>query len=269
MTQGDWGLGATGKPDQLALDFGTAATTKDTARGAGLSGSRSAPGLPGQLSLWDVDTWKPAVLVPQPAKPRTADALARLKEEALACQKCGLREGCKGVVFGEGDPAAGLLLVGEGPGQVEDETGRPFVGAAGNLLDRILEAVGLRREEVYIANVVKCRPPQNRVPMPEERAACRPWLDRQIELIDPDVIICLGASAAQVLLGEDLRITQARGRWFEYTLTPTTGTGEGEERVRHIKVMPTFHPAAILRDPSKRRPVWEDFKLVKAALARA
>ncbi len=241
--------------DQMALDFTQPA---------------DAPGHPGQLSLWDVGLGRVAsapisapapapapASAPAPATPVTApvpDASAQLdalRADALGCHRCGLRDTCKGVVFGEGDPRARVLLIGEGPGQVEDDTGRPFVGAAGQLLDRILEAVGLRREEVYIANVVKCRPPGNRIPTPAERAACRPWLDRQIELIAPAVMVCLGASSAQVILGDELRITQARGRWFDYN---------------EIKVMPTFHPAAILRDPSKRRPVWEDFKKVKEAL---
>lgn len=211
---------------------------------------------------------------PEGATKEGAASLEQLREEALQCHGCGLRDGCKGVVFGEGDPHARLLLIGEGPGQVEDDTGRPFVGAAGQLLDRILEAVGLRRDEVYIANVVKCRPPGNRIPTPAERAACRPWLDRQIALIAPAVIVCLGASSAQVMLGDDLRITQARGRWFDYDGGHDDHGGSGAAgatglNVKGIKVMPTFHPAAILRDPSKRRPVWEDFKRIKAALTAA
>ena len=216
---------------------------------------------PDQMSLWDI---APAGITKDAAAAAAVDTAARLaalREEALQCRLCGLRDTCKGVVFGEGDPRARLLLIGEGPGQVEDDTGRPFVGAAGQLLDRILEAVGLRREEVYIANVVKCRPPGNRIPTPAERAACRPWLDRQIEIIAPAVVVCLGASSAQVLLGDDLRITQARGRWYDYK-------GDGQGVTNETKVMPTFHPAAILRDPGKRRPVWEDFKKIKEALGQ-
>jgi len=177
------------------------------------------------------------------------DALA---ERARDCAACGLRCGCQGVVFGEGDPGAQVMFVGEGPGAREDEQGRPFVGPAGQLLDRILAACGWRREQVYIANIVKCRPPGNRLPTPEEVERCSPWLAAQIRLIRPRVIICLGALATQTLVDPQARITRVRGRWFEH---------------RGIPVMPTFHPAAVLRDPSKKRPVWEDFKQVVAALS--
>jgi DNA polymerase len=168
---------------------------------------------------------------------------------ARQCRRCGLRLGCRGVVFGEGDPRADILFLGEGPGAVEDELGRPFVGPAGQLLDKILLAVGFRREEVYITNTVLCRPPDNRPPFPDEVAACRVWLDRRLALIDPAIIVCLGASAAQSLLGRDLRITRDRGRWYMFG---------------RAKVMPTFHPAALLRDPSKKRDVWQDMKAVRA-----
>jgi DNA polymerase len=154
------------------------------------------------------------------------------------------------VVFGEGDPDATILLLGEGPGRTEDELGRPFVGTAGQLLDKILLAVGFSREEVYITNTVLCRPPGNRSPLPEEVAACRVWLDERLAVMDPRIIVCLGASAAQALIGSDLRITRDRGRWY---------------RRGGARVMPTFHPAALLRDPSKKRDVWEDMKAVRAA----
>jgi len=154
------------------------------------------------------------------------------------------------VVFGEGDPNATVLFLGEGPGAVEDELGRPFVGPAGQLLDKIILAAGFRREEVYITNTVLCRPPGNRPPRPEEVEACRPWLDERLTIMAPPIIVCLGASAAQALLGKDLRITRDRGRWFNH----------GPARV-----MPTFHPAALLRDPSKKRDVWTDMKTVRNA----
>jgi DNA polymerase len=157
------------------------------------------------------------------------------------------------VVFGEGDPEAGIILVGEAPGGVEDELGRPFVGPAGQLLDKILLAVGFRREQVYITNTVLCRPPGNRVPSSEEMAACRPWLDRRLAIMKPDIMVCLGASAARAVLGRDLRITRDRGRW---------------QTLGRMKVMPTFHPAALLRDPSKKRAVWEDMKAVRAEWER-
>jgi len=177
------------------------------------------------------------------------EALEALAARARECRRCGLREGCRGVVFGEGDPESDLLFLGEGPGQVEDELGRPFVGPAGQLLDRILLAVGFHREEVYISNTVLCRPPGNRVPAPDEVAACRLWLDERLAIMRPRLIVCLGASAARNLLGPDFQLTRDRGRFYPF--------GEA-------KVMPTFHPAALLRDPSKKRPVWEDMKQVRA-----
>lgn len=171
---------------------------------------------------------------------------------ALGCRRCNLRAGCRGVVFGEGNPSARLMLVGEGPGAREDELGRPFVGPAGQLLDRILAAVGFRREEVYITNTVMCRPPGNRTPAWEEIEACRPWLQRKIELIRPALLVALGRPAAQFFLGRDASITQVRGRWH------TWGPAK-------VPVLPTYHPAALLRDPSKKRVVWEDFKEVRRA----
>lgn len=157
------------------------------------------------------------------------------------------------MVFGEGNPRAELMLVGEGPGQQEDEQGRPFVGPAGQLLNRILAAVGISREEVYIANVVKCRPPGNRLPTPQEVEACRPYLWEQIRIIRPRIIVCLGALAGQTLISPKLRITRERGKWVER---------------QGIMIMPTFHPAALLRDPRKKRPAWEDFKAVQSLYRR-
>jgi len=180
-------------------------------------------------------------------------SLDELRTIALSCRACPLRDGCRGVVFGEGDPAARLMLVGEGPGAVEDELQRPFVGPAGQLLNRILAAAGFMREEVYITNVVMCRPPDNRVPAPAEVEACFPFLERKIELIKPQVIVSLGSTSLQALVGSGARITRMRGQWLEY---------------RGIALMPTFHPAALLRDPSKKRPVWEDFQAVAARLGR-
>lgn len=179
--------------------------------------------------------------------------LAALEAAARDCRRCGLRAGCRGVVFGEGNPRARLMLVGEGPGATEDELGRPFVGKAGELLDRILAAAGFAREEVYINNVVMCRPPGNRVPAEAEMAACLPWLRARIRIIRPGVIVCLGATAARALIHPQARITQLRGRWHERG---------------GIFVMPTYHPAALLRDPSKKRPVWEDFQQVRDLVRR-
>lgn len=174
------------------------------------------------------------------------EKLAELVESSRDCSRCGLRAGCRQVVFGAGNPRARLLLVGEAPGADEDRLGRPFVGAAGRLLTRILEAVQLTREEIYITNVVKCRPPGNRLPEAAERKACLPYLWEQIALIDPPLIVCLGAVAARTLVG-GASITRMRGCWH---------------RLGERLVMPTFHPAALLRDPKKKRPVWEDFQMV-------
>ena len=176
----------------------------------------------------------------------------QLKDLTVGCARCELRAGCSGVVFGEGNPNARLMLIGEGPGADEDRLGRPFVGKAGQLLDKILEAIGLERfTHVYIANVVKCRPPGNRAPRPEEAEQCLPWLYRQIELVSPGIIVLLGSTALKNLIDPEARITKMRGQW----LVSKSG----------IKIMPTYHPAALLRDTSKKRPVWEDFQKVRDA----
>ena len=176
--------------------------------------------------------------------------LEALKATCLVCDKCGLQATCTHVVFGEGNPKAEIMFVGEGPGRDEDRQGRPFVGAAGQLLDKILASVGLSRDEVYITNVVKCRPPKNRMPNPDEVFACSPYLDAQINKINPSIIVCLGALATRTLIDKNAKITRIRGEWHEK---------DG------ILYMPTFHPAALLRDPSKKLPVWEDMKKVKEA----
>lgn len=176
------------------------------------------------------------------------DSLESLRSEALACSRCGLRKKATQVVFGSGNPQAKLMLVGEGPGAEEDRQGLPFVGAAGQLLTRILQAAGFEREEVYIANIVKCRPPGNRLPHRDEVEACLPYLKRQINLIKPRIIVCLGSLSAQTILETRLPIGRLRGRWAQ---------------LDGIQVMPTYHPAALLRDPSKKRLVWEDMKMVR------
>lgn len=178
-------------------------------------------------------------------QPQTLDDLRKSMGD---CRRCGLAEGRTNIVFGDGNPNALLMFIGEGPGRDEDRLGKPFVGAAGQLLDKIIEAGGWTRDEVYIGNIVKCRPPGNRVPTRDEAQACMPWLRRQIELIAPRIIVLLGATALQFTIDPKARITACRGRWIE--------------RGR-IRIMPTFHPAALLRDPSKKRPVWEDIKLVR------
>ena len=168
-----------------------------------------------------------------------------------ACEKCGLCRGRMNVVPGEGDPTADLMFIGEGPGAEEDRQGRPFVGRSGELLTKMIHAIGLERSEVYICNVVKCRPPNNRQPTPEEMAACLPHLRGQAALVRPRVILLLGATAVAAVLGPDERITRCRGRWFE-----RKGT--------HI--IATYHPSALLRDPSKKRAAWEDLQSLRQRL---
>jgi len=172
-------------------------------------------------------------------------SMEELKEVCLQCNRCALRGGAKQVVFGRGNPNAEIMFVGEAPGKQEDEMGQPFVGAAGNLLDKIFVAAGIDREEVFVTNVAKCRPPGNRFPQADEVAACRPYLEAQIRLVNPLIIVCLGALATKTLINPQARITRIRGQWFEKN---------------GRKILPTYHPAALLRDPAKKRPVWEDFQ---------
>jgi DNA polymerase len=178
--------------------------------------------------------------------------LQALKEEVLPCVRCKLHSNRRATVFGEGSPAARVMFVGEAPGAKEDQSGRPFVGPAGQLLDRILNgAMGLRREDVFIANVNKCRPPNNRAPEADEVAACLPYLKRQVEIIRPDVIVCLGRTAAQNLLGTTESTTSLRRKQHTYADTP---------------VVVTWHPAYLLREPGRKRETWEDIKKVNALL---
>ena len=201
----------------------------------------------------------PAPLVPSPSNAHSvtfstspADALAAIRADIGDCTRCKLHTlGRSQVVFGVGNPQADLMFVGEAPGADEDVQGIPFVGRAGQLLTKIIEAIELRREDVYIANVIKCRPPQNRNPEPDEVETCEPFLFRQIDVIKPKVIVALGKFAAQALLRSDAPISRLRGRVFEY---------------RGAKLIPTFHPAYLLRNPSSKREVWEDMKLVKSLL---
>jgi len=173
-------------------------------------------------------------------------SLDKLCSTAQKCQKCPLCTSRKNVVFGEGSPNADLMFIGEGPGYDEDQQGRPFVGKAGDLLTKMITAMQFTREQVYIANIVKCRPPKNRNPLPEEAAVCLPYLQRQIELIQPKVIVILGAVPLKYLLNKT-GITRLRGQWDSYN---------------NIKVMPTFHPAYLLRDPSAKAVTWGDLQQV-------
>ena len=174
-----------------------------------------------------------------------------LYEACMSCRKCPLAETRHHVVFGDGARDAEVMLIGEGPGEQEDRQGLAFVGPAGKLLTRMLAAISLPRDRVYICNVVKCRPPNNRQPTPEEMAACLPHLRGQAALVRPRVILLLGATAVAAVLGPDERITRCRGRWFE-----RKGT--------HI--IATYHPSALLRDPSKKRAAWEDLQSLRQRL---
>jgi uracil-DNA glycosylase family 4 len=197
--------------------------------------------------------------VKKTALPETIKELEAIAEESRKCRKCDLGELRTNAVPGEGNPAARIMFVGEAPGADEDAQGRPFVGRAGQLLDKIIKACGLKREDVYIGNILKCRPPDNREPRPEEIVACIPYLQRQIELIGPEIIVALGAHAAKTLLDTPKAIGQLRGLFHEYV----PGIGH-----KPIKLMPTFHPAYLLRNYSddNRRKVWEDMKKVLAEL---
>jgi DNA polymerase len=225
-----------------------------------------------------VDTLKVESLDPQPApvvQPETVPAsappradlsraregtgwgasptLEQVRDELGDCRRCGLCEGRNSIVFGSGNPNADLMFIGEGPGEQEDRTGLPFVGRAGDLLTLMIEkGIEIPRHEVYICNIVKCRPPNNRNPLPDEVAACRPFLDGQIDAVKPKVIVSLGKPAASLLLGRNVAITRERGTWQQY---------------RGIPLMPTLHPAYVLRQytDENRRHVWED---LKAAVAR-
>jgi uracil-DNA glycosylase len=214
------------------------------------------------------DLGKPVVLAPKANKEKPvshmetpiasvgdpAAELAAIEARAKVCVKCAELSRCRtNVVFGTGNPKAEIMFVGEGPGHDEDLQGLPFVGRSGELLTKIIAAMGFAREEVYIANVVKCRPPENRTPLPDEVANCLPYLLSQIELIQPKVLVALGATAVRALLDVQLGITKMRGHWYTF---------------RNIPIMPTFHPAYLLRNPPAKKEVWEDMKAVLQKLGR-
>jgi DNA polymerase len=179
------------------------------------------------------------------------EALNRLREEIGDCARCKLSEGRKNIVFGEGNPDADLMFVGEGPGRDEDVQARPFVGDAGKLLTKLIVKLGLKREDVFIANIVKCRPPYNRNPEGDEIAECRPFLEKQIEIIKPRVIVCLGKVSMNALLNVHTPISRMRGNFTDY---------------KGIPVMPTFHPAYLLRNPKDKWLTWDDMQKVMEKL---
>lgn len=187
-----------------------------------------------------------------PAVP-VSGSLETLRQAVANCQRCQLCRNRRNPVFGEGNPQARLMFIGEGPGADEDATGRPFVGKAGQLLDKMITAMQFTREEVYIANIVKCRPPDNRIPAPEEAECCKPFLLQQIEIIRPEVIVLLGSVAVKYLLNTTTGIMKMRGRWTSY---------------ENIPVMPTFHPAFLLRQESAKRDAWIDLQQVMARFGK-
>jgi len=196
-----------------------------------------------------------AAVVEARAAATQAETLDALRAALERFEGCALRATASQLVFADGKPGARVMFVGEAPGAEEDREGLPFVGRSGKLLDRMMAAIGLDRGSVYIANIVPWRPPGNRTPTPPEQAICLPFIRRQIELANPDVLVCLGGPAAQALLGITDGITKARGRWFEFD----TGT-------RTIKALATFHPAYLLRSPAAKRLAYRDFLAIKKAL---
>jgi uracil-DNA glycosylase len=201
------------------------------------------------LGFHDVFVTRPAVPSLVPGSTADLPALAAFLE---GCPRCKLSGSRTRIVFGHGNPNADLMFVGEAPGREEDEQGLPFVGAAGQLLTKIIEAMGTTRDQVYVVNTVKCRPPNNRNPEPDEIAACRPFFEEQIRLVSPRVIVTLGTFAAQAVLGSQEPISQLRGRWHD---------------AYGARIMPTFHPAFLLRSPKHKRDVWEDMQKVRDFLA--
>jgi uracil-DNA glycosylase len=194
------------------------------------------------------------------AEPPARKTLPQIRAELGECTRCKLHSTRKSIVFGVGAPDTPLMFVGEAPGEQEDRRGEPFVGAAGQLLDKMIEAMGWTRSAVYIANTTKCRPPGNRNPQPDELEQCMPFLHAQIAAIAPRIIVALGRPASNQLLGTDAPISALRGRFHDYVRLTSD---------RHTcKVMPTFHPAYLLRDPDKKRAAWSDLKLVMAELER-
>lgn len=181
------------------------------------------------------------------------ESMERLKRECMGCTDCPLGETRTKLVFGVGRENAEVMLVGEGPGEQEDLQGEPFVGPAGKLLDDMLELIDLDRSKVYIANMVKCRPPKNRDPLPEEQTACNHWLKEQIRIVDPKIIVCLGRIAAQRMIREDFRITREHGEWFD---------------IDGRRVMATYHPSALLRDINKRPEAFMDLRELRKEIRR-
>ncbi len=199
------------------------------------------------LREWKYTPRKAQEEIPSQMEAQTEEKLSQINNDLAGCARCRLHSGRTNLVFGEGSAKSGIVFVGEGPGSDEDRQGRPFVGRAGKLLDKMIQAIGFERGEVYICNVVKCRPPQNRTPEEDEVAACSPFLFRQVEALDPVVICALGLSAARALLGNSRPVSQLRGKVQFW---------------RGIPLVCTYHPAYLLRSPSQKAAAWQDLKEV-------
>jgi uracil-DNA glycosylase family 4 len=242
---GDDGIGDGDERGQV--DMGTA-KKKAAGLGDGEKWRKGAPPIPGPGLT--VEAPPPTGLGAELAKLKTLDEVAERIRTTFCCDLC---PGRKNAVPGEGDPKARLMLVGEAPGATEDQTGRPFVGQAGQLLDSILEAIDVPRNKVYITNIVKCRPPQNRKPLPDEVASCIPYLYRQLELIRPKVILALGGTAAESLLGVKKTLGELRNKVHTF---------------HGIPLVVTYHPAALLRNPNWKKPTWDDVRIARQLLDR-
>jgi uracil-DNA glycosylase family 4 len=224
---------------------GPAPTPEDVSPSAVADERRPAPEAPEPLPVVG------ATSLFETAERIEGDTLERIREDIGECTRCKLHKSRSRIVFGDGNPRAKLVFVGEGPGQEEDRQGLPFVGRAGKLLTQMIEAMGLERKDVYICNVVKCRPPSNRTPENDETSTCQPFLERQLAVIRPKVIVCLGNVASQALLGGGEPMARVRGKWFNW---------------RGAKLLPTYHPAYLLRNPNAKGIVWEDLQKVMAEL---
>ena len=251
--------GATGLPaassqtsSERTADAGAATDTESASPPKPPQGSISLkPSAPQLTSAGEAPPVAPAPVLDPGARRARLEVLAR---EVAGCQRCGLYSGRTQTVFARGNGSSGLCFVGEGPGQDEDLQGFPFVGKAGQLLDRMIQAMGFERDEVYVCNIVKCRPPNNRKPEPAEMQSCMPFLEQQLELLAPQVIVALGATAVQGLFGTTEGIMRLRGRWKLYK--------------GRIAVMPTFHPAYLLRTQAAKRDVWQDLQAVLRHMGR-
>jgi uracil-DNA glycosylase len=249
--------------DRMADDAGLRAEGGETKRAAikpaplPERARSAAPGAPTSARAATAAPPSPeAAVMAARAAAKSAKDLDELRTLLDGFEGCGLRATATQLVFADGNPKSRVMFVGEAPGHDEDVTGRPFVGRSGKLLDQMLAAIGLDREHAYIANIVPWRPPGNRTPTPQETAICLPFIHRQIELANPDILVCLGQPATQTLLGTKEGITRTRGRWFKFD----TGT-------REIRALATFHPAFLLRSPLQKRFAWRDFLALKKALA--